>query len=194
MSEHRKFDPAHLAKLNDPSRLMDIPVGEIWPLLGLSAPEVMVEIGAGTGFFSIPFSGLLRAEGRLYACDISDVMLEWIRIEVAPSHPRIIPVKMDESSVPLDSSIADLVYMITLHHELEDPKAMLKECRRLLKREGKLLIIDWKKQAMDEGPPLRIRCTPDEVVSQLEDSGFKAVVIHDVLKKHFCITSEKNES
>lgn len=191
MSGHKKFDPGHLEKLNHPSRLQDIPIGEIWPLLGLKNPEVLVDIGAGTGFFSIPFSNLLGAEGRLYACDISDAMLEWIRVNVAPRYPRIIPLKMEENSVPLDDAIADLVYMITLHHELEEPMAMLKECGRLLRRGGKLLIVDWKKEVMDEGPPLEIRCTPDEVASQLHDCGFKGVRIHELLKKHFCITSKR---
>lgn len=192
MSEHKKFDPRHLEKLNHPSRLADIPVMEIWPYLGLRSPSVIIDVGAGTGFFTIHFARLIE-EGMVYACDISDVMLEWIKAHVVPHQKNIVPVKMEESSIPLEDSIADLVYMITLHHELEEPKAMLKECRRLLKAGGKILIIDWKRQAMDEGPPLAIRCRPEEVLEQLTEAGFCNMAIHDGLKKHFCITADKRD-
>jgi len=47
--------------------------------------------------------------------------------------------------------------MINLYHELEDPLKMLEESRRLLKKGGKLMIIDWKKGETPEGPPLELR-------------------------------------
>ena len=50
MSESRKFDQVKLAKLNDPKRL-EIPSPEvIWAKADLKNPEILVDIGAGTGF------------------------------------------------------------------------------------------------------------------------------------------------
>jgi len=118
-------------------------------------------------------------------------MIDWIKENVSPIYKNILPVKMEESRVPLDDAIADLVYMITLHHELDDPEAMLLECRRLLRENGKLLIIDWKKEEMKEGPPLKIRCLPEDVRVQLEEAGFGNVSQYDFLTKHFCLTAEK---
>lgn len=190
MSE-KKFDPKKLKKLNDPQRLADIPPRFIMETLGLKIAPVMVDIGAGTGFFSI---ALLEQspESKVYACDISDVMLDWLKENISNQYPAIIPVKMEESSVPLDDGIADLVFMINLHHELEEPNKLLKETARLLKRGGKVAIIDWKKEEMAEGPPERIRCEVSEVEETLARSGFTSVRVNMELEKHFIVTGEKS--
>lgn len=190
MSE-KKFDPKKLKKLNNPQILLDIPPEFILETLGLKSAPVMVDIGAGTGFFSIAL--LQQSPGsKVYACDISDVMLEWLHESVINHYPSIIPVKMEESSVPLDDGIADLVFMINLHHELEEPNKLLTESNRLLKPGGKVTIIDWKKEEMAEGPPERIRCEVSEVEKALAGSGFTGITVNTELEKHFMVTAEKS--
>lgn len=140
-----KFDPKKLKKLNDPKRLEDIPPGLIQKKMNLEHPEVMVDLGAGPAFFSKAFLGQFTPS-TIYACDLSEVMISWIREEVSPEHPAIIPVKSGEASVPLGSGIADMVFMIALHHELENPLQSLEESFRLLKPGGQILIVDWLKK------------------------------------------------
>lgn len=188
MKNQIKFDPKKLKKLNNPERLKEIPPNWIWNKLQLNHPQVLVDIGAGTGFFSIPFVEMME-EGKVYACDISATMLDWMRQNVCNKHQNIIPVKMEESSVDLPGQMADLVYMITLHHELTAPIRLLKECQRLLKPQGKIAILDWKKEEMEMGPPLKIRCAPELVESQLEEVGFKSIEIHNDLTKYFLVVA-----
>ena len=187
----KKFDPKKLQKLNNPERLVDIPPAYICSTLGLESSEVVVEIGAGTAFFSIAFLEALNPS-TLYACDLSHTMIHWMKENVAPQYPRIIPVKNEERSVPLDDGVADLVFMIALHHELEDSSQMLSEAYRMLKSGGIIFIVDWKKKDMPEGPPVAIRCVPEEVGDQLTASGFDDVVIYDALPKHFLVTGKKS--
>ena len=187
----KKFNPKKLKKLNDPARLTDIPPALIQQRLNLKNPKVMVDIGAGTAFFSRAFLSQFSCS-TIYACDLSEVMLDWIREHVTPDHPGIIPVKSGESTLPIEDGTADLVFMIALHHELENPLQMLKEALRLLKPGGKILIIDWLKKEMDQGPALKIRCTPQEVTEQLVQTGFSDTRIHDDLPKHFMVTGQKS--
>lgn len=187
---HHKFDPEKLKKLNHPERLKDIPPDRIWKNLGLHNPSLLIDIGAGTGFFSVPFQQL-AGNARVFACDISDVMIQWMTDNICPEHPLISPVKMDEARVPLDDDIADLVFMINLHHELENPGAIIQESFRLLKDNGKILILDWKKIEMDQGPPVDIRVLPETVENQLHVAGFKDITHHDHLARHFYITGQK---
>jgi ubiquinone/menaquinone biosynthesis C-methylase UbiE len=187
MSEKR-FDPKKLHKLNNPARLHDLPPDYLRAKADLRAAEVLVDIGGGTGFFSIPFVPFTE---KLYACDISGVMLDWLRENVCPHYPTIIPVKMETQVVPLPDQLADLVYMINLHHELDDPTRLLRESRRLLKDGGKLLIVDWKKQEMAEGPPTEIRCLPSKVKDDAERAGFRNGVVDEALVKHFLFVAEK---
>jgi len=187
---NKKFDPQKLKKLNNPQRLMDIPPDYVQNKLNMGESETIVEIGAGTAFFSTAFHEQLRPV-TTYACDISDIMVAWIKENVTPKNPKIIAVKNNENSVPLDSGIADLVFMIALHHELDSPTMILDESYRLLKPGGKIFIVDWKKEDMLQGPPLSIRCLPEQIKDQLLKSQFNNVNIHTDLPKHFLIVGDK---
>ena len=186
----KKFDPGKLQKLNDPQRLVDIPPDYIWERLHLEKPGVIVDIGAGTGFFSIAFVKKSKSS-KIYACDLSDVMIQWMEENISPKHPGIIPVKTEEHNIPLDNRIADLVFMINLHHELDNPFLTIVESNRILKPEGTICIVDWKKKEMQEGPPVHIRYLPEQVKEQLKNAGFKEVRIYNDLQKHFLVAGKK---
>ncbi len=187
---NNKFDPKKLKKLNNPQRLIDIPPEVVANKLNLKSPEVLVEIGAGTAFFTTAFHQQLNPETS-YACDISSAMIDWIKENVTPDYPSIIAVKNQESAIPLEDSIADLVFMIALHHELDNPHLMLEESHRILKPGGQLFIVDWKKEDMPEGPPTEIRCQPEQVKTQLTQAGFEKVEIFSELPNHFLILGRK---
>ena len=191
MSESKKFDPKKLAKLNDPQRLEYLNPDLIWEKTGLNDPSVVIDIGAGTGFFALLFIQKMN-RGKVYACDISGEMLTWMEDNLPPeSKGRVIPVKMEEASVPLADGTADLVYMINLHHELEQPQKILGEALRLLRIGGKLLIIDWKKGQTPEGPPIEIRVTEEAIESQMLKAGFRNVIKYAVLPYHYLLVGEK---
>lgn len=187
----KKFDPAKLAKLNDPDRLIYLNPELMWDHLSLRRPGVLVDIGAGTGFFSVIF-GRKLASGRVYACDISEVMIDWMRDHI-PAELRdvVIPVQMSEGKIPLPDGSADLVYMINVHHELETPDSIISEAARLLRLAGKIMIVDWKDEETPEGPPLEIRVSAETIIEQLK-VRFPRVVRHDVLPYHHFIVGERN--
>ena len=186
----KKFDPKKLRKLNDPQRLVDIPPFLVCSRLSLKNPDVLVEIGAGTAFFSVAFHQQLNAS-TTYACDLSATMISWMEDNITPQYSQIIPVKSEESAVPLNDEIADLVFMINLHHELEDQSLVVQEAFRLLKPEGEIFIVDWKKEEMPQGPPVEIRCMPEQVEMQLEKSGFLHIKSYDDMPKHFLVVGKK---
>jgi ubiquinone/menaquinone biosynthesis C-methylase UbiE len=185
-----KFDPEKLQKLNDPQRLIDIPPDYIWSRLGIAKPDVMVEIGAGTAFFCLAFLRYAEA-ATIYACDVSEKMIQWVEENICPTHPNIITLKSGETTVPLADGIADLVYMINLHHELDAPDMTVREAFRLLKPGGAVFVVDWKRKDMPQGPPLTIRYVPEAVRGQLKRGGFGRVAVFEELPKHFLVVAKK---
>jgi SAM-dependent methyltransferase len=99
-------------------------------------------------------------------------MINWMKENLSCSDISIIPTKCEESSIPLADNIADLVYLMNLHHELEAPENMLLESHRLLKKGGKIALIDWKPEETPEGPPVSIRIPEDTVFNQLKNTAF----------------------
>ncbi|MFB3926639.1 MAG: class I SAM-dependent methyltransferase [Syntrophales bacterium] len=188
----KKFDPNKLKKLNNPNRLKDIPPDYLWDKLNMESADVLVEIGAGTAFFSVALLKYAKPS-KVYTCDVSKIMIDWVKENIVPKYPCIIPTKTEEHSIPLDDAIADLIVMINLYHELDDPVLTIGEAYRILKPGGKILIVDWKKQNMTEGPPIQIRCLPEQVIEQLVNSGFNHVKSFNDLAKHFVLTGKKND-
>ncbi|MRR13114.1 SAM-dependent methyltransferase [bacterium] len=189
---HQKFDVRKLERLNDPGRFETLPPDVMWEALERPDAGVLVEIGAGTALFAAAF--VARATcATVYAADTEDVMLEWMRAnrpEVTDGH--IVPVKAEETRVPLENAIADVVYMINLHHELASPRTTYAEAYRLLAPGGRLLVSDWAPGESPHGPSQSVRVAPDTVARLLQEAGFADVVVHEAaLRYNWLITGTK---
>ena len=172
MNNAQKFDPKKLNKLNNTERLKWINPDLVWDVLKLSNPITLIDIGAGTGLFAKEFAKKIP-DGKIYACDSSSVMVDWMQENL--QEKNIIPFLTTENSIYLDNGIADLVYMITVHHELLEPEKLLKEAYRLLKTGGKIAIIDWKKIEMQDGPSIEKRISEETIIKQLQHVGFNNI-------------------
>jgi SAM-dependent methyltransferase len=187
---NKRFDPKKLNKLNNPERLIEIPPEKIFQLAQLENPQVIIDYGAGTAFFSKAISKLFK-KCKIYACDISEIMVDWMNNNIVPDFNNIFPIKMEDNKVPLKNEIADFLIMINLHHELDEPEKTLRECSRLLKNNSKIAISDWKKEDTKKGPALEIRYEPETIKLQLKNSGFDNINIHTDFTNNFLIIAEK---
>lgn len=188
--DERKFDPKKLNKLNNPERIKEFPLELILKETKISNPGVIIDLGAGTAFFSIPFARIFR-NCRIYACDILDFMIDWMNSNIVSENRNIIPLKMNETQVPLEKETADLLFMVNLHHELDDPEAILRESYRLLKQNGSIAISDWRKEETEMGPSIEIRYEEETVKRQLQTAGFENIRIYRDFPNNFLILGEK---
>jgi len=187
-----RFDPAKLDRLNDIGRLDDLVPDLIWDAFGARASRVVVEVGAGTGMFAREFAARMAEGGVLHAVDSEPVMLRWMSDHLpADLQDRIEVTDADATDIPLGGGSVDLVYSVNLHHELDDPAAMLGEAARLLRSGGTVAIVDWKREPTPKGPPIEFRIGTEELVRQLRSAGFKDVVAHDVLRYHDVVTGRR---
>jgi len=184
-----KFNTEKLNHLNNPERLKDIPPEFIIEKLQLINPEIVVDIGAGTGFFSNEFSKLPSVK-KVYALDIADEMINWMKEHRAPENNKIIPKKMQEEKTDLDDNLADVIIMINVHHEFHEPYRILKECKRLIKPGGKVAIVDWAKKETEHGPPVEKRYNPNKIQEQLEQVSFRRVKYFEELPSHYLVVAE----
>lgn len=191
MTKSIKFDTEKLAKLNNPNRLKSLNPELIWKNLALPQSEVVIDIGAGTGFFASLFASEMKA-GTIYACDTSDVMIDYMNENLASDNDcKIIPLKSEENKIPLQDNIADLVYLINVYHELEEAGKLLAEASRLLKNGGTLAIIDWKHEDTQDGPPLSRRIPAKNIITELNKNNYKNIKTLDILPFHYFIISNK---
>jgi len=187
-----KFDPAKMARLDDPDRLDQLRPDLMWEALGDPDPTVIVEVGAGTGLMAEAFARLAPA-ATVFAADTEPSMLDWIaRVRAGLVEAgRIVPVLASETRVPVPDASADIVAMVNLHHELDDPAASYRDAARMLRPGGQLLVVDWAKRETPHGPPAEIRATAVEISAMLAGSGLVDVAAHEGLAEHSLITARK---
>jgi ubiquinone/menaquinone biosynthesis C-methylase UbiE len=166
-----KFDVKKAGILEDPERVKILDFTSIFDKLELNAEIVLADLGCGTGFFSIPAA---RRVKKVFALDIAQEMLDILRDKIKKQKITNIDVFLSgESSIPLSDKSVDLLFMANVFHELEDRLSLLKEVNRVLKMNGRLIIIDWKKIEMDFGPPVQERLDEKEVIDTCFRNGFK---------------------
>jgi ubiquinone/menaquinone biosynthesis C-methylase UbiE len=185
----KRFDPKKLNKLNNPDRYKLLSPEFIVSKAGLFDPKTIIDYGAGTGFYSIPFVDMFKGV-KVFAADISEIMIKWMQ-ENLSEYENIIPIIMEDNKISLEDESADFLFMINLHHELGRPDLALKECYRLLKKGAKIAICDWKKTQMDFGPPLAIRVSPNDIKQQLLEAGFRKLEIYNEPEFNYMLIARK---
>lgn len=119
---------------------------EILKHLKLRKGMVAADFGSGSGGWAIPLAKILE-EGKVYAVDILEEPLSALRARVKIEKLFNIETrKADvEKGVTLLSNSCDVVLMTNLLFECENKKQVLEEGKRVLKKSGKILVVDWIK-------------------------------------------------
>lgn len=143
---------------------------------GVRAGETVIDLGAGTGFWTAPLAAMVGPTGRVYAVDVEPLMLEDIQSLVGEHDLTTVETVQaeEEAAVPLPPAIADLVLLAFVLHEPGDPEAFLREVVRLLKPDGRVLVMEWQDWPTEIGPPVEVRISREEAIALLGNAGLLA--------------------
>jgi ubiquinone/menaquinone biosynthesis C-methylase UbiE len=115
--------------------------------LGLTDGMRVVDLGAGSGFYSFEAAKRVGASGRVYAVDVQKDLLERLRATGAANGLRNIEVVWGNAEkiggTKLKEGIADRVIASNILFQIEKPDDFVLEIKRLLKPGGKAMVIDW---------------------------------------------------
>jgi ubiquinone/menaquinone biosynthesis C-methylase UbiE len=125
--------------------------------IGIEEKQTVAELGCGNfGFFVFPLANLVGRSGKVYAVDILKPTLEEILREAKKDNlPQIIPVWSNLEifkATKIETNSLDSALLINILHQSEKKVEILREAIRLLKRGGKLLIMEWKNSDLPFGP------------------------------------------
>ena len=188
MADLLGMDPARIERLRSPERLEYFNPALIWDVLQPAADCTLLDIGAGVGFLTIPFAKRFP-RARAYGCDILEGMVNLLREDARELGIRNLDaLLMANDSVDLPDDIADFIVMGQLHHELDSPKPLLAECKRLLRPGGTVAIVDWADADNGKSPPSGRRVPVARMHAELEGEGFADIETHDVYQYHTFMT------
>ncbi len=187
-----KFNPANKDKLDSEERKKSLPPKDVLERFGLERGATVADIGAGTGYFSLPAVEMVGEKGFVYALDISDEMLAALRkkAESRGINSNLELIKSDEHGAEL-TKVVDFILISNVVHEVKDKDKFFSNYLANLKPGGKVAIIEWKKAEMEVGPPVQIRIFPEELASLLSDYGLETKEKIDISEKYYSLIAKK---
>ncbi len=165
------FDTSRAGRLDSEGRLRELrPQQLLRDVAGVVPGMTCVDLGCGTGTFSLPALALVGETGTVYAVDDSAEMLDYLRAKSPSSNLKI--VHSDAGRTGLTDEIADFCLLAFILHEVGDARRPVAETLRLLKPGGVVLAVEWQAELESPGPPPKMRLSEAQIRGLLQEVGF----------------------
>jgi ubiquinone/menaquinone biosynthesis C-methylase UbiE len=137
--------------------------------LNLNKKMVAADFGCGSGGWAIPLAKKVK---WVFAIDLLEESLSALRGRMKMEKlSNIDPLRANvEERTTLLSESCDLVLMTNLLFQVDDMRKVFEEAKRVLKKEGKILVVDWKENA-EVGPEKRV--SVEKVKEVAKEAGLK---------------------
>ena len=113
---------------------------------GIKQGMTVMDLGCGSGAFTLFVARAVGEEGKVYAVDIQPAMLKQLERKLAKAENQgIRNIELKQASayeLPVEAGALDLVYMVTVLQEIPDRGRALREIRRVLKPGGILAVTE----------------------------------------------------
>jgi predicted methyltransferase len=145
----------------------------VMALLGVRAGVHVADVGAGSGYYTVRLSPRVGPEGKVVAQDIVPEYLERLRGRVRAAGLENVTLALGEPHDPrLPAASADLVLLVHMYHEVEQPYAFLHNLRPALRPGGRVAVVDLDRATNRHGtPPALLRC-------EFEATGYEQAAFH----------------
>ena len=119
--------------------------------LGLREGDLVADLGAGTGHYSI-LAGQLVPKGKVYAVELQKDFLETIKGKVRDAHLTNVECLWGNveklGGTKIGNNIVDVVVASNILFQVEDKDKFIEEINRILKPKGKVLLVDWSESSI----------------------------------------------
>lgn len=181
MHRLHKDPAAYIAALEDPGRDAYQKPQEVMQALAIRPGEVIADIGAGSGYFSLRLAHHVGPEGRVYAVDVSADMILHLNRRIRDAGLLNIASVLAPPDDPLLPQPVDRFLFVDVWHHVEDQAGYLARMRKLLKPGGQVVMIDFHKKDLPVGPPVEMKVAREDLVRQMEQQGFTLLREHTFL-------------
>lgn len=177
---HHPFDDPERRKWQDPEAVLSD--------IGVKAGFTFIDIGCGGGFFTLPAARIVGKRGRVYGLDTDTDSITILKEQAAKEGFTNLSLhvgKAEESIIC--ENCADIVFFGLSFHDFQYQSKVLENVRKMIKPDGRLVNLDWKKEPMEPGPPLVIRFDREMAARLIRSAGFTIETVRDSGPYHYLI-------
>ncbi|HZZ83500.1 MAG TPA: class I SAM-dependent methyltransferase [Anaeromyxobacteraceae bacterium] len=173
---------AYVAKQEDPSRDGWQKPDQVIGALGVSPGQVVCDVGAGPGYFTLRLARAVGAGGAVHAMEVEPEILGILRQRLAAAgaanvHPHLVP----GDAPPLPPEPCDLILVADVFHHFSDGPATLRALASRLRPGGRIANLDFHQGELPVGPGPDHKVSREQFLAAAREAGLEVVEEHRFL-------------
>lgn len=187
----KKWATQYIAMLERPERASFQKPDQVMAALAFKPGEKVADVGAGSGYFTIPVARAVGPGAEVLAADIRQEMLDYLkkRLETEKvSNVKLLLVQPDDPLLPPGG--LDTILMVDTFHYIKDGAAYAKKLRAGLAPGGRVVIIDYTPKPFEErpwGPPPEQQVSREKMDEMLAAGGLIPAKVHTFLPEQYFV-------
>lgn len=166
--------------------------------LDLKKGVTFLDVACGRGAYSLAAADIVGEDGKVYAVDLWEEGILSLRKEaVSKGFHNLTAFVSDVSQhIPVENDCVDVCLLATALHDFvgdQVDRQVLKEVARVMKPEGILAVVEYKKIDGPPGPPKPVRLSPQEVDTLVSAYSFKQKHLTEIGANHYLQMFTKSE-
>lgn len=156
---------------------------EVVKSLNLKPGDVIADIGAGDGYFTRRFAKAVGPGGQALGMDVVSSKVEYMRKDAERLELKNYKALLIDSDDPgLKPGTVDVVFLCNTYHHLSNRVEYLKSLSKSLKKNGRVVIVDFYKKPMPVGPSsLGHKVSKEVVLEEFREAGYSMQNDKDLL-------------
>ncbi len=172
-----------IERLERPERVARLQIDYIIEKLALKPGDIVVDIGAGAGVFTLPLARAVGPKGTVYAVEIDQGFLDHIEQRAREQQVMNVRTVLGKFADPnLPTRDIDLALFHDVLHHIEDRAGYLTALARYMKPTGRVAIIELPADGSHREDP-KLVVTREQVDRWMADAGFHPVESIDGLSE-----------
>ena len=164
---------------------------EVMAALALRPGERVADIGAGSGYFTIPVARAVGPTGEVWAIDIQQPMIDYLERRLKAEQLENVKLKLAQPDDPqLAAGSVDTILMVDTYHYIKDRAAYARKLRAALAPGGRVVVIDYVPKPWEErpwGPPPEQHLPRATLDAAMAEAGLTPIRVHDFLPEQYFV-------
>jgi len=152
---------------------------EVIRIIGLKPGQVVVDIGAGDGYFTRRFAKAVAPAGRSIGLEVKSDLVEKMSEDARKSGLANYEARLVDTDDPkLAPASIDVIFLCDTYHHIDSRVDYFRKARQALRPGGRLVILDMVRSKRNTDHSV-IR---EDVIEELQRAGYRLAKEYDLLK------------
>lgn len=158
--------------------------------VGVKKDSIVADIGAATGYFPVRIATKAQ-QGRVWAIDIEPNLVNFLNDRVQKEKiPNVISI-LGTPNDPMIPELVDFIFTVDTYHHIEERKTYFEKLQNRLKKDGRIVIVDFKKGDFPVGPKNAMKLAEEDVIEEMKAAGYELEKAHNFLIYQYILVFKK---